>query len=58
MTMKATALAEGDSNGNCDSGGGNEEDNGGDRAGGGHKQQSTKYREENVAAKATAVVRR
>ena len=56
--MTATALAEGDSNGNCDSGGGDKEDNGGDSAGGGHKQQSTKYSEENVAAKATAAVRR
>ncbi len=48
----------GDSNGNCDSSGGNNEDNGGNSAGEGHKQQSTKYREENVVAKAMAAVRR
>jgi hypothetical protein len=31
-----------------------DKDNGSNSAGRGHKQQSTKYREENVAAKATA----
>jgi hypothetical protein len=35
-------VAEGDSNGDCDSGGGNDRDNCGNRAGGGHKQQSTR----------------
>ncbi len=54
--MTATAVAEGDSNGDCDSGGGDDEDNSCDSAGGGHKQQSTN--KENVAAKATAAVRR
>jgi hypothetical protein len=48
----------GDSNGDCDSGGSDDEDDGGGSTSGGHKQQSTKYREQNVAAKATAVVRR
>ena len=47
----------GDSNGDCGSDGDNE-DNGGNSASGGHKKQSTKYREENLAAKATAAVRR
>ncbi len=47
----------GDGNGDCDSGGGDDEDNGGNSAGKGHKQQATKCREENVAAKATPVVR-
>ncbi len=40
--MTATAVAEGDSNGDCDSRGGDNEDNGGDSADNGHKQQSTK----------------
>jgi hypothetical protein len=48
----------GNSNGDCDSSGSNDEDNGSNSAGGGHKQQSTKYREENVAGKAMAAVRR
>jgi hypothetical protein len=33
------------------------DDKGGDSASGGHKQQSTKHREENVMAKAMAVVK-
>jgi hypothetical protein len=47
----------GDSTGNCDSGSGDDEDNGSNSTGKGYKRQSTKYREENVAAKAAAAVR-